>query len=264
MVTALYGDVDVEVRRDVVADECPRWAGATRQVDGVDADAHAGAMVTDLAKRERKVASSIAVSPPRPPRCRARGRRSRRRSRSTTRHGRRARFAGQVQLAVLGAGRHDDGLRPVDRARAVGDGLDGAGEVDLDDVVGDEFGAEAFGLGPHVVHQLRAHDAVAEAGEVLHLGRLHQCAAGGDRAFEDQRLQRGAGGVEGGGVSGGAGTDDDDVAYVRRRAPVWERPALWTQTNSTEGLSDIRSLSCLTTTSGTNDISTRWCQPPLI
>lgn len=34
-------------------------------------------------------------------------------------------------------------------------------------------------------------DAVAKAGEVLHLGRLHQRAAGHHRALEDQRLQRG-------------------------------------------------------------------------
>ena len=74
-------------------------------------------------------------------------------------------------------------------------------EVDRGDVVGDQLGAEALGLLAQVVHQLRAHDAVGEAGEVLDLGGVHQRAAGGDRALEDQRLEVGAGGVDRGGVA---------------------------------------------------------------
>nr|WP_248297061.1 NAD(P)-binding domain-containing protein [Streptomyces sp. S1D4-11] len=70
----------------------------------------------------------------------------------------------------------------------VGDGVQHGGRA-LGQLVrvgfGDEPGAETLGLGPHVVHQVRAHDAVAETGEVLHLGRLDQRAAGRDRALED-------------------------------------------------------------------------------
>ena len=62
-------------------------------------------------------------------------------------------------------------------------------ELDLGDVVGDQLGAEALGLGAHLVHQRRAHDAVAEAGEVLHLGGVHQRATGGHRALEDEGVQ---------------------------------------------------------------------------
>lgn len=62
-------------------------------------------------------------------------------------------------------------------AGGVGDRLDVAGEVHGDDIVGDELGAEALGLGAHVVHELRAHDPVLEAREVLHVGGVHQSAA---------------------------------------------------------------------------------------
>ena len=131
-------------------------------------------------------------------------------------------LVGQVELAVARAGGQDH--RP--RGVGVGGGLDDldlAGEVDLDHVVGDDLGAEALGLRAHLVHQGRAHDAVAEAGEVLDLGGVHQRAAGGHRTLEDQRLQAGAGGVDRGGVARGAGADDDHVAGLGhgRCTPRW-------------------------------------------
>ena len=89
-----------------------------------------------------------------------------------------------------------------------------AGEVDRGHVVGDQLGAEALGLLAQVVHQVRAHDAVGEAGEVLDVGGVHQGAAGGHRALEHQRCQVGPRGVDGGGVAGRAGADDDHVADV--------------------------------------------------
>ncbi len=72
----------------------------------------------------------------------------------------------------------------------VRDGLDLARQVYRDDVVRDQLGhkKEALGLGAHVVHELGAHDAVLETGEVLHLGGVHQRTTGGDGAFEDRRL----------------------------------------------------------------------------
>ena len=96
-------------------------------------------------------------------------------------------------------------------AVAVGDGLDLPVRSIDDDVLGDQLGAEALGLRAQLVHQLRAHDPVGEAGEVLHVGGVHQRAAGGDRALEDQRLQVRPGRIDGGGVPGRPAADDDDV-----------------------------------------------------
>ena len=125
-------------------------------------------------------------------------------------------LVGQAELAVGRAHGEDDGVRPVGGALGVGDRLDLALEVDRLDVVGDDLGAEPLGLGAHVLHELGAHDAVAEAGEVLDLGGVHQRATGGDGALEEQRLEVGAGGVDGGGVAGRAGADDDQTADVGR------------------------------------------------
>ena len=89
-----------------------------------------------------------------------------------------------------------------------------AGEVDRGDVVGDQLGAEALGLLAQVVHEVRAHDAVGEAGEVLDVGGVHQRATGGHRALEHERREVGARGVDRGGVTGRARADDDHVADV--------------------------------------------------
>src|SRR5262249_37312224 len=53
-------------------------------------------------------------------------------------------------------------------------------------------------------------DAVGVAGVVLDVGRDRQLAAGLE-ALEEERLQVRARGVDGGGVAGGAGADDEDV-----------------------------------------------------
>ncbi len=123
-------------------------------------------------------------------------------------------LAGQAQLAVLRSGGDDDGLGPVDLALGVGDGLDVAGEVDRDHVVRDQLGAEALRLAAHVVHELGAHDAFLEPGEVLHLGGVHQRTTSGHRALEHQRAQRSTCRVERGCVPGRAGADDDHVTDV--------------------------------------------------
>src|SRR5690606_37461020 len=123
-------------------------------------------------------------------------------------------FPGQTELAVAGAGRDDHRLRAVDGAGRVGEELDVAGQVDGDDVVVDHLGAELLGLDPHVLHEDRSVDAVGEAGEVLDLGSGGEGSADEDAAAEEQGIELGSGGVEGGGVSGRAGADDDDVAYL--------------------------------------------------
>ena len=68
-----------------------------------------------------------------------------------------------------------------------------------------------------------AHDAVAEAGEVLDLGGVHQGTTGGDRALEHQGLEVRTRGVDGSRPPGRTGADDDDVADVRGHGhiPLW-------------------------------------------
>jgi hypothetical protein len=85
------------------------------------------------------------------------------------------------------------------------------GEVDLGDVVGDELGAEALGLGAEFLHELGAHDPVREAGVVLDVTGDHELAAEGE-PLDDERFQVGPGGVERSRVSGGAAADDDHSA----------------------------------------------------
>ena len=81
---------------------------------------------------------------------------------------------------------------------------------------------KSFGLQPHFFHQIRAQDAVAEARIVVDGRRQHQLAALLD-AFDDERLEIGAAGVQRGRESGRAGPDDGDlmmqtsVECVRRR-----------------------------------------------
>ena len=74
-----------------------------------------------------------------------------------------------------------------------------------------QLGAEAGGLLLHVLDQLGALDALGPAGKVLDQRGDGELAAG-LVAFEDEGLEVGAGGVDGGGESGAAGTEDDGVA----------------------------------------------------
>ncbi len=97
--------------------------------------------------------------------------------------------------------------------------LGGRSEVDLVDVGGQELGAEALGLLPELRHEVGAHDPVGEARVVLDVGRQHELPAG-LQTLDDQGLQVGSGGVDGGRESRRARPDDDDVhrvhgSYVR-------------------------------------------------
>lgn len=91
---------------------------------------------------------------------------------------------------AAGAAAQEPGQEP-DGACRVGDGLDGAGQVDGDDVVGDEFGSEALGQGAHGVHGMPS-------------------AKPGAPHLEDLRLEAGTCGVEGGGTARGAGAGSGD------------------------------------------------------
>ena len=115
-----------------------------------------------------------------------------------------------AKLAVPRPGRDDHRTGQV--GLALGDDPLGVGlQVHLGHVLGKEHGAEPLRLLAHGVHQVRALDPAGEAGEVLHLGGVHERAASGDRALENQRLELGTGGVQRGRVPGGTRSDDDDV-----------------------------------------------------
>ena len=90
--------------------------------------------------------------------------------------------------------------------------MTGAVERERDRVVEEDLGAELLCLRLERLHELGALDALDEAGEVLDLGGVHQRAARGDRAGDDERGESGARGVDGGRVPGGAGADDDEIA----------------------------------------------------
>ena len=100
------------------------------------------------------------------------------------------------------AGGHDHGLGAVLRA-ARPDAERPLREVDPVDVDVDEARAEALGLGAHRGHQLGALDAVREARVVLDVAGQHELATGG-RAGQDDRLEVGPRGVDGGGQAGRA------------------------------------------------------------
>ena len=118
-------------------------------------------------------------------------------------------FARNAQVTRCGAGGEDDGAGLEDIVAHV-DALDIALELDGVDEVHAQVSAKTDGLGTHLFHELRAHDALLEAGVVLHLGGVHELAAV-LVALEDDGLELGAGCVESCGVAGRAGADDDDV-----------------------------------------------------
>src|SRR5579864_3133181 len=84
-------------------------------------------------------------------------------------------------------------------------------EVDAGEMPHAVFRAEALRLLAHVLDQLRAKDTVGESGKILDQGGEGELAAG-LVAFNNQRLQVGARGVESGGVSGASGPDDDYIS----------------------------------------------------
>ena len=132
-------------------------------------------------------------------------------------------LAGDAEPFRLRPHRQDHGLGAV-LLVAEEDLLDAAvGELDAVDVVGDEAGPEALGLGAELAHHLRAHDPLGVARVVLDVGRVLQLAAPLE-ALEDERLEVGARRVERGGVAGGPAADDDHVLDLLRLShfsPLW-------------------------------------------
>ncbi len=83
-------------------------------------------------------------------------------------------------------------------------------QVDGDEVGHLQLCAKAHGLLLHVLDQVGSLDALRPAGKVLHQRGDRELAAG-LVAFEDERLQVGAGGVNSSGKAGAAGAQDDGV-----------------------------------------------------
>ena len=119
-------------------------------------------------------------------------------------------FRFQSQVHGRGAGGDDQGVAGV-AAAVAGQFVGLAAEVHLVDVVENELGVEAFGMLAHAFHQPRALQAFRVAGPVVHFRGGHELPAlfhTGDQ----HRLQVGARGIDGGGVAGGAGSENQKAA----------------------------------------------------
>lgn len=102
-------------------------------------------------------------------------------------------LAREVKTAGRGAGGDDNGVGGVCLLGGeLGAVLEGAGgEIEGGDGVGDNFCAEALGLGSHVVHQLAAHDTLGETGEVLNLGGSGQLTTSSNAIGHETLIKNG-------------------------------------------------------------------------
>ena len=121
-------------------------------------------------------------------------------------------FARQAQI-LGGSARGDD-----ERIAGVGAGIALQAERALAqvhgmDVVVHQFRAEPQSMLLHALHERRAHQAMRVTGPIVHFGGGHQLAAH-FKAGHQQRRAVGAGGVDGGGVAGRAGTEDEEAAVA--------------------------------------------------
>ena len=121
-------------------------------------------------------------------------------------------LGGQAEPAGGGSTGDDEGAG-VDLFVAVAEvELEGMlAEIGLGEMAEAELGAEARGLLAHVLNELGALDAVWPAGEVFDERGDGELPAG-LMAFEDERLQVGACGIDCGGEAGAAGAKDDGIA----------------------------------------------------
>ena len=81
------------------------------------------------------------------------------------------------------------------------------------DLVEDDFGVEALGVALETIHQLGALHAVDVGRPVVDFGGGHQLAAL-LHAGDDDGGEVGARGVDGGGIAGGAGTENDEFVVL--------------------------------------------------
>ena len=171
--------------------------------------------VTLVAKLVRKLASSMAESPP--PTTAISWSRKKKPSQVAqveTPWPRRRALGVEAEHAGRGAGGDDHRPGPV-TPRPSAHTPNGAAEKSTRlGVGGDELGPEPGRLGPELLHQLGAHDPVGEPGVVLDVGGQHELAPGaaGNHPRCTSGFEIGPGGVDGGGEARRAGPDDDDVA----------------------------------------------------
>ena len=118
-------------------------------------------------------------------------------------------LAGNAQGAGCRAG-GDDHRAALKNALAGVQRLDFAGKAGLVDLRQLRHRTEALGALLHFFAQRKAIDAALEAGIVVDLLRQRHLPAGGE-FLQHQRGKSGTGGVQGGGVSGGAAADNDHV-----------------------------------------------------
>ncbi|MPM35580.1 hypothetical protein SDC9_82173 [bioreactor metagenome] len=123
-------------------------------------------------------------------------------------------FGRQAEVTGGCAGGDDQRVTGVGAAVA-GEGEGALAEVDLVDVVEHDAGLEALGVLQKALHQLGALHAHHVGGPVVHFGGGHELAALG-QAGDQQRLEVGARGVDGGGVASGAGAEDQDFGVFGR------------------------------------------------
>jgi len=82
-------------------------------------------------------------------------------------------------------------------------------------VIENDLGLEALGVFQETLHQLGALHAVHVCGPVVHLGGGHELAALGNAGHE-HGVEVGACGVNGGGVAGRAGAEDQDFGVFHK------------------------------------------------
>ena len=125
-------------------------------------------------------------------------------------------FRRHAEPARLRAGGKDHGFGEIDVAGIAGEPERPLRELEFGDEIGDDPGADMGSLLLHLLHQPGALDDVGEAGIVFHVGGDGELPAGLD-ALDQDRLQHRPRGIDRRGVTGRAGTDDDDLGVDGRR-----------------------------------------------
>ena len=121
-------------------------------------------------------------------------------------------FGGQAN--VLGGGAGGDDQRVAGVLALIADQPDRLlVEVGGVDVVKHHLGVETLGMLLETRHQVRPHHAVGIGRPVIDVGGGHQLAALG-HAGDQHRIEVGACGIDGGGVAGRAGTEDEEFVVT--------------------------------------------------
>ena len=119
------------------------------------------------------------------------------------------RFLGR-QTQVFGRGaRGDDERVAAVLAAVTGEHERALGEVDRVDVVEDDLGVEAFGVGLEALHQIGPLHALRIGWPVVHIGGGHQLPALGN-AGDQHRVEVGARRVDRGRITGGARAENQN------------------------------------------------------